>query len=131
MINKKGDSSTTKSNQNKDMVELLNEAKRNGSSSNDQQDCVCSNDQLERTKEAEKGTELNNQKNPEDQETGSVSQEKEDSISDQEAGSVSQEKEETIPALSKLVEVNINEAQVPSDTEPLLLLTNGIPKPNL
>ncbi|XP_059066176.1 uncharacterized protein LOC131857528 [Cryptomeria japonica] len=133
MTNKKADSSTSEGNQKKDATELMNEVKRTESSSNDKQDCVCSNDPPESSKEAEPRTELINKENPEAQENETVSQEKEETILDQEDESTSQEKEESYPvfSLSKSAEVNFNEAQDPSDTEPLLLLTNGSPKPLL
>ncbi|XP_057835465.2 uncharacterized protein LOC131045822 [Cryptomeria japonica] len=121
MIDKKGDSSA-ECDQNKEVMELVNEVKKGENSNNEKQDCVCSNNQTESTKEGEKGRELNNKNNPEDPEVGSVSQEKKEVIPN-----------EVVPisSFSKSIEENFNEAQVfnPSDIEPLLILTNGSPKP--
>lgn len=112
----------------------MNEAKRIGTSNNDKQDCVCSNDLLERSKEVEPSIELINKGSPVAQENETLIQEKDESIPDQKDGSASQEKEDPSPtsSLPKSADSNFNdfnEAQDPSDSEPLLLLTNGSPKP--
>ncbi|XP_059066305.1 nucleolin 2-like [Cryptomeria japonica] len=103
-------------------MEPENEVKKGENSNNENQDCVCSNNQIESTKEGEKGRELNNKNDLEDQEVGSISQEKEE-VSPKEVVHVS--------SISKSIEENFNEAQEfnPSDIEPLLLLTNGSPNP--
>lgn len=61
-IDKKGDSSV-ESDQNKDVTKLVNEVKKDENSNNEKQDCVCSNNQIESSKEGEKGLELNNKYN--------------------------------------------------------------------
>ncbi|XP_059073535.1 uncharacterized protein LOC131874263 [Cryptomeria japonica] len=121
MIEKKGDPSV-ECDPNKEVMEPENEVKKGENSNNENQDCVCSNNQTENTKEGEQGRELNNKNDPEDQEVGSISQEKE-VVSPKEAVPVS--------SFSKSIEENFNEAQEfnPSNIEPLLLLTNGSPKP--
>ncbi|XP_057858952.1 uncharacterized protein LOC131067807 [Cryptomeria japonica] len=105
-------------------MEIVNEVKKDENSNNEKQDSVFSNNQIESSKEGKQGTKLNNKYNPEVQEVGSVSQKKEEA-SPNEAVPIS--------SLSKLVEENYNEDQEcnSSDIEPLLLLTNGSPKPPL
>ncbi|XP_059067487.1 uncharacterized protein LOC131858305 [Cryptomeria japonica] len=109
----------------KEVMEPEKEVKKDVNSNNEKPACacVCSNNQIESTKEDEQRRELNNKNDPEDQEVGSVSQEKvEESPNDDVSAS----------SYSKAIEEDFNEAQDfnLSDFEPLLLLTNGSPKPS-
>ncbi|XP_059066202.1 uncharacterized protein LOC131857546 [Cryptomeria japonica] len=119
-IEKKGDP-LVECDPEKEEMEPENEVKKGENSNNEKHDCVCSNNQIERTKEGEQVRELNNKNDPEDQEVDSVSQEKEE-----------ESPNDLMPASSdsKSIEENFNEAQEfnPSNIEPLLLLTNGNPK---
>ncbi|XP_057838835.1 uncharacterized protein LOC131048780 [Cryptomeria japonica] len=105
----------------KEVIETEKEVKKDENSNNEKPACVCSNNQIESTKEDEQRIEVNNKNDSEDQEVGPVSQEKvEESPNDDVSAS----------SHTKASEEDFNEAQDfnISDLEPLLLLTNGSPK---
>lgn len=72
MIEKKGEPSI-ECDLDKEVMELEKEVKKVSNSNNEKPACVCSNNQIESTKEDEKRRELNNKNDPKDQEVGSVS----------------------------------------------------------
>ncbi|XP_059066528.1 uncharacterized protein LOC131857815 [Cryptomeria japonica] len=106
----------------KEVTEMENEEKKGVNSNNEKLVCACSNSQKESNKEEEHGKEEKAQKfESEYQKVGPIIQAKDDESSYDDASASSNNKEN---------EEDFNEAQDCniSDTEPLLLLTNGSPK---